>query len=162
MARAHGDVTVQIMAHYFLGAAYHASGAYRQARDHLDQNVARLAGERAQERFGLAGLASVFSRTFLVWSLAELGEFTAGLARGAEGVRLAEAVDHPYSLLHAQFGLGVLLLRQGDLAGAISWLDGDAIEALKDELIYAQHVAVDEDGRVLVWTGHTGGHCQVN
>jgi class 3 adenylate cyclase/tetratricopeptide (TPR) repeat protein len=35
-------------------------------------------------------------------------------------------------------------------------LDDDAIEALKDELIYAQHVAVDEDGRVLVWTGHTG------
>jgi hypothetical protein len=32
-------------------------------------------------------------------------------------------------------------------------LDDDAIEALKDELIYAQHVAVDEDGRVLVWTG---------
>jgi TOMM system kinase/cyclase fusion protein len=31
-------------------------------------------------------------------------------------------------------------------------LDDDAIEALKDELIYAQHVAVDEDGRVLVWT----------
>src|SRR5215510_12310790 len=34
-------------------------------------------------------------------------------------------------------------------------LDDDAIEALKDELIYAQHVAVDEDGRVLVWTGDT-------
>jgi TOMM system kinase/cyclase fusion protein len=35
-------------------------------------------------------------------------------------------------------------------------LDDDAIEALKDELIYAQHVAVDEDGRVLVWTGDPG------
>jgi hypothetical protein len=36
-------------------------------------------------------------------------------------------------------------------------LDDDAIEALKDELIYAQHAAVDEDGRVLVWTGGDGG-----
>jgi class 3 adenylate cyclase len=35
-------------------------------------------------------------------------------------------------------------------------LDDDAIEALKDELIYAQHVAEDEDGRVLVWTGDPG------
>src|SRR5262245_14896885 len=35
-------------------------------------------------------------------------------------------------------------------------LDDDAIEALKDELIYAQHVAVDEEGRVLVWTGGAG------
>jgi hypothetical protein len=32
-------------------------------------------------------------------------------------------------------------------------LDDEAIEAFKDELIHAQHVAVDEDGRVLVWTG---------
>jgi class 3 adenylate cyclase/predicted ATPase len=36
-------------------------------------------------------------------------------------------------------------------------LDEDAIEALKDELIYAQHVAVDEDSRVLVWTGGDSG-----
>jgi TOMM system kinase/cyclase fusion protein len=35
-------------------------------------------------------------------------------------------------------------------------LNDDAIEALKDELIYAQHVAVDEEGRVLVWTGGPG------
>jgi class 3 adenylate cyclase len=32
-------------------------------------------------------------------------------------------------------------------------LDGDAIEDLKVELIDAQQVAVDEDGKVLVWTG---------
>jgi hypothetical protein len=27
------------------------------------------------------------------------------------------------------------------------------VEALKDELIYGQRLAMDEDGRVLVWTG---------
>jgi hypothetical protein len=32
-------------------------------------------------------------------------------------------------------------------------LDDHALEALKDELLYAQQVARDEDGRVLVWTG---------
>src|SRR5215470_1123707 len=32
-------------------------------------------------------------------------------------------------------------------------LDDDHLEALKDELIYAQRLAVDEDSRVLVWTG---------
>jgi class 3 adenylate cyclase len=36
-------------------------------------------------------------------------------------------------------------------------LDDAAIEALKDELIHAQHAAVDEDGRVLVWTGGHAG-----
>src|SRR5215813_7842725 len=32
-------------------------------------------------------------------------------------------------------------------------LDDNALEALKDELLYAQQIARDEDGRVLVWTG---------
>jgi hypothetical protein len=35
-------------------------------------------------------------------------------------------------------------------------LDDDSLEALKDELIYAKQLAVDEDGRVLVWTGGAG------
>ena len=32
-------------------------------------------------------------------------------------------------------------------------LDDEHLETLKDELIYGQRLAVDEDGRVLVWTG---------
>ena len=35
-------------------------------------------------------------------------------------------------------------------------LDDDLLETLKDELIYAQRVATDEDGRVLVWAGVPG------
>jgi hypothetical protein len=34
-------------------------------------------------------------------------------------------------------------------------LDDDHLEALKEELIYAKRLAVDEHGRVLVWTGAT-------
>src|SRR5262249_7029828 len=34
-------------------------------------------------------------------------------------------------------------------------LDDEDLEALKDELIYAKRLAVDEDGRVLVWAGGT-------
>lgn len=32
-------------------------------------------------------------------------------------------------------------------------LDDDVLEDLKDDLIYAKKLAVDEDGRVFVWTG---------
>src|SRR5262245_47374578 len=35
-------------------------------------------------------------------------------------------------------------------------LDEDALNDLKDELIYGQRLAVDEEGRVLVWTGAPG------
>ena len=34
-------------------------------------------------------------------------------------------------------------------------LDDDTLEALKEDLIYAKQCAVDDEGRVLVWTGHT-------
>jgi class 3 adenylate cyclase len=34
-------------------------------------------------------------------------------------------------------------------------LDDDTLEALKEDLIYAKKLAVDEDGRVLVWMGGT-------
>jgi class 3 adenylate cyclase/predicted ATPase len=36
-------------------------------------------------------------------------------------------------------------------------LDDDLLEAVKDELIYAKKLAVDEDNRVLVWTGNVEG-----
>ena len=35
-------------------------------------------------------------------------------------------------------------------------LDDEILEDLKDDLIYAKQLAVDEDGRVLVWTGEQG------
>src|SRR6266498_348091 len=35
-------------------------------------------------------------------------------------------------------------------------LDDEALAGVKDELIYAQRVAADEDGKVLVWTEGAG------
>ena len=35
-------------------------------------------------------------------------------------------------------------------------LEDEALEALKEELVYGQRLATDEDGRVMVWTGDTG------
>ena len=37
-------------------------------------------------------------------------------------------------------------------------LDDEALEDLKEELIYGQRLAADEDGRVLVWTGRHARH----
>ena len=59
-------------------------------------NVASLMGDMRWERFGMTGLPSVTSRTWLVSCLADLGAPDEGAARGGEAVRLAEAIDHPY------------------------------------------------------------------
>ena len=87
------------------------------------KNMACLHGALLQERFGLAGLASVVSRRLLVVSLAECGAFAEGRALAEEGVRIAEAADHPYSRVMAYWGMGFRALRQGDLPQALPVLE---------------------------------------
>ena len=111
------------MTHLFLGRAYYALGDYPQAIDLLRQNLVSLEGALLRERFGLPGLPSVMSRDMLARCLAELGAFTEGLAHGEEGLRIAEAVDHPNSLIQACHGIGHVYLRKGELHQAIPWLE---------------------------------------
>ena len=49
--------------------------------------------------------------------------FAEGSALGEEGLRIAEAVDHPASLHVASWGIGLLALRQGDLPRALPLLE---------------------------------------
>src|SRR5262249_53442570 len=65
----------------------------------------------------------VTSRTFLLYSLAEVGEFTEGQAQGEEGVRIAEAAENLPSLIFAYTGVGRLFLRQGDVHKAVPVLE---------------------------------------
>jgi class 3 adenylate cyclase/tetratricopeptide (TPR) repeat protein len=123
IAEALGDVALQVEVNYRLGQASLALGDYRGAMDFLGQNVSSLTGHLIQERFGLPGMASVVSRSYLIWCLAEVGEFVEGLARGEEAIRIAEAADHPFSLSNALFGVGLLYLRKGDLRNAVSTLE---------------------------------------
>jgi len=71
----------------------------------------------------MAGLLSVYCCGWLAWGLAELGEFAEAVARGEEAVRIAEAVDQPFSLIQAYLGLGGVYLRQGKLDKAIPVLE---------------------------------------
>jgi len=112
-----------VVSNFRLGQAYHALGDYPQAMECLGRNVQSLDGELQRERFGMAGLPSVFSRSWLAWCLAEQGEFAVGLARAEEAVQIAHAVDHPYSLVVACFGVGALHLVRGEFEQAIPVLE---------------------------------------
>ena len=123
IAAAIGDVDLQAATQGLLGQAYYFLGDYRRAVDILRRNVASLEGELLRERFGLPNPASVFSRTWLVASLAELGAFAEGIARGEEAVRIAESIDQPGRIVQASFGTGLLHLRKGDVHKAIAALE---------------------------------------
>ena len=118
-----GDAALQVVTHLFLGRVYYSLGDYPQAIDLLRQNLVALDGALLRERFGLPGLPSVTSRDVLARCLAELGAFSEGLAHGEEGLRIAEAVNHPHSLSGACYGIGYVYLRKGDVHQALPWLE---------------------------------------
>jgi tetratricopeptide (TPR) repeat protein len=98
-------------------------GDYPQAIDLLRQNLVAPEGELLQERFSLPTLPFVMSRTWLARCLAELGAFSEGLAHGEEGLRIADAIDHPNSLIQGCFDVGHVYLRKGEWPQAIAWLE---------------------------------------
>jgi class 3 adenylate cyclase/tetratricopeptide (TPR) repeat protein len=132
LATASCDIVLHALANHYLGIAYQAQGDYRRAIDSLGQTVASLDGARRHERFGQVILPAVISRVWLAWCHAELGTFAEGWTLGDEGLRIAETVEHPASLMFAYYGIGLLSLRQGDLSRALpqlQWAVGICQEA---------------------------------
>jgi tetratricopeptide (TPR) repeat protein len=123
LATASGDVVLHALANRYLGAAYYCTGDYRRAIDGYGQTVASLEGSQRWEHFGQLNLPAVLARALLALCHAELGTFTEGRVLADEGLRIAEAVAHPGSLMLASWGVGVLSLRQGDLPRALPLLE---------------------------------------
>jgi tetratricopeptide (TPR) repeat protein len=123
LAMASGDVVLQAQANQPLGIAYHAQGDYRRAIDCFRQTVSCLDGAQRHERLGQFILPAVTSRVHLAACHAELGMFAEGRTLGDAALRIAEAVDHPASLMMASGWLGLLALRQGELSRALPRLE---------------------------------------
>jgi class 3 adenylate cyclase/tetratricopeptide (TPR) repeat protein len=119
IAEAVADIALQVEGNYRLGQVYWSLGDYRQAIACFERNVVCLKGDLIRERFGMPGLPSVNSRAWMVWCLAEQGAFAEAMEGGEDVVHLAEAMDHPFSLSTAYWGVGHLYLRHGDLDKAI-------------------------------------------
>ena len=148
-----GDVAMQVVTNLSLGLLYRTLAEYHRAIEYLRWNVVHLDGDLAHERFGLFGLPSVFSRTFSVLCLAELGEFAEGAVFGEESIRLAEAVDQPFSRVYAYLGVGALCLRKGELPRAIDLLKNSVAVARATHIPVGFVYAASLLGYALVLTG---------
>jgi tetratricopeptide (TPR) repeat protein len=118
-----GDLRLQIATNFSVGLLYMEQGDYRAAIACHRWIVGTLEGDLLRERPGMAAYPAVSCRGDLAWCLAELGEFAEGTALGEEAVRLAEALNHPYSLAGACNFLGGLHLRRGQPDQAIAALE---------------------------------------
>src|SRR5262245_35217507 len=106
-----------------LGQVYYDAGDYPRAVESLERNVATLQGDLLSERFGYNGSVAASSRAWLSYCHAERGVFTEGLATAEEGLRIAETVNNPFSLIEACYWASMVYLRQGDVQRAIPLLE---------------------------------------
>ena len=102
---------------------YYDAGDYPRAVESLERNVAILQSDLLYEHLDTGAIVAATSRAWLSLCHAERGAFTEGLALAEEGRRIAETVNHPFSLIEACNGISVVSLRQGDVQRAIAMLE---------------------------------------
>ena len=123
IAEAFADLAIESTVTRNLGRVCHFIGDYRRAVEWQKRSVASLEGNLRYEYFGLPILSSVVSRTWLVWSLAELGDFSEAMTIADEALQIAEGIGHPLNLVSAHLGLGLVHLQKGELEAAIPALE---------------------------------------
>ena len=117
------DTPLQVAASVFLGRACFSMLDYKMAEHHFVEVLQLLESKLHDEHCDFAGYPGVTARAYLARVYADRGEFSKGIALGEEGIRLAEALDHPYGLSMACWCLADLYIIRGELAHAIGLLE---------------------------------------
>ena len=117
------DLDLYILSTTFLAAVYSLRGEYEQAIELATDSLAALPADRAHERFGYAAPASVYGRYVLIMSLAQLGRFAEAAEYEAEASRLAESMQHAFTVQTTHSAAGTLYLLKGDWAQARSRIE---------------------------------------
>ena len=115
-------IDLQISARYFLGAAHHSIGRYKDAADVFLKAITLIANRR-HEHFGTTGSLYVICRAWLARCLAQLGDLTEAMPFADESVKTAVEYGQQYSLGYAYYGAGVLWLIKGDYNEAVDVLE---------------------------------------
>jgi len=117
------DVPLRVTGNLYFGLACVGTGDHRRAEDLLLHALQLLEAFPSQERFGQPGFPAVSVRGFLGWVLAERGKFEEGIIHGQEGLRLAEALDHPYSVANVCWHLACLHIIRGEFSHVVGVLE---------------------------------------
>jgi class 3 adenylate cyclase/tetratricopeptide (TPR) repeat protein len=148
-----GDLRLRFTATYYLGVARREEGDLRRAAEALRAAIALAEGAPPGERFGMAGLAAAVARGYLAWALADTGEFAEALAAGEEGLRIAQAADHPYSEVFARYGLGSVYLSMGDFGAATRGLERGLALGRATENRFLLNITTALLGSAYLWSG---------
>jgi tetratricopeptide (TPR) repeat protein len=151
-----GDVPLQVTAQYYLLLACYISGDYRGTEHVCRRLMQSLEGEQTRERFGVAVFPAVLSRFYLARTLAERGVFDEGDAIGHEARRMAETLDHPFSILQACLFLAYLHSLRGELSQAARLLERAVAQCREWNITLLSPIATASLGHVYAWSGRIG------
>ncbi len=117
------DLPLSIGAQFYLGCVTVTSGACREAETVFQKICDDLGGEMDYERCGLPFLPAVIARSWMVWALAERGEFKQAQVLGNEALAIAKKVNHPFNIAHIYYDLGYFYYLKGESAKAVQTLE---------------------------------------
>ncbi len=147
------DVPLQIAGRYYrvwLGAL---SGDHRETERLCRTLIDALPGDLSRKRHGLVAYPAVVARAFLARALAELGVFDEGRLHGQEAIWLAEALDHPFSLIWASLNLGRLEGLRGEYIRAIIPIERAVTLSQEWDIAYLTPIALAALGHVYARSG---------
>ena len=117
------DLSLEIGANFYLGCALVTSGDYQEAEALFQRVSDSLKGDLSRQRCGLPFVPSVVARSWLVWSLAERGEFSEAQRHGEVALDIAKEVGHPFNLAHIYYDLGYYYGVKGEFDRAVVALE---------------------------------------
>lgn len=115
IADTQGELALRVSATHYLGWVQLNAGDFGGADDCFRTVMGLLEGDRPTERCGLTGFPAVMARWLLALSLSERGGFSEALDHSREAIRVADALDHAFSLILACSALGSVHVRKGEL-----------------------------------------------
>jgi class 3 adenylate cyclase/tetratricopeptide (TPR) repeat protein len=122
-AEAVGDALVLASARLDVAMICRSLGDYRRAIDTVTPAVELLTGARIHERIGRAVYPAVTTRSTLIGTLTDLGEFDRAMTIARENIEIAKVLGQPVSLLLAQFNVSAVLLQRGEFGTAVTLLE---------------------------------------
>jgi class 3 adenylate cyclase/tetratricopeptide (TPR) repeat protein len=114
------NIDSRIVAHNWLGVAYHNLGQFRSSIEELHKALSLIPEVRKADFFGTNGIVSVNCKSWLIRSLAQIGSFDTAAPYGEDAIRTARERDYPLSIVFAYYAVGAAALIQGEFEKAIA------------------------------------------
>jgi tetratricopeptide (TPR) repeat protein len=155
IARALGDLDLQILATCYLEELHYLFAEYERAVELAKGNLAALPANRIYHKFGYNAPASVYSRYFLLMSLCELGRFSEAAEYQAEAIRIAEPTRDAFTLGMAHLGAVRLHTWHGDWMKAHVVNEHVIAVLRKGNVVTLLRVAIPTSAPILAQLGDT-------